>query len=358
MTYFYSECTNLIHESGCWNQLQPIITDFLTGHISATDLEDAPSDLGIILCAAAWESDLNLFDRIPHSAFVSWASKRGIPAPVENRLAHLGFYQSELLNMGLISDKNEASPFQTERDEVQMFDLNLPENLGEPICYDEEFAQIVLQNADKIVRYKRSLNDAYQHLEERTIRILGSALADERTKRQFIKSFGRTLFSELTEKIIIDDNSWPKIKSELFELQDYLGLTNIVISKQTVQFRYPFASEKRIATFDDPKELQEFLDDTFPNSSDNSGYKTGAITFEKAYKLCQYCDFQLLKEGATYRLKDIQGGNLGDIESEVFESLESVIDRLENYFLDQNVIVNEYGNIVPVPEEQGVGRWV
>ena len=50
----------------------------------------------------------------------------------------------------------------------------------------------------------------------------------------------------------------------------------------------------------------------------------------------------------TYSLKDIQGGNLGDIESETFESLEYVIDRLENYFTDQEVAVNEYGNIVPL----------
>jgi hypothetical protein len=364
MTYFYSETINLAYDSGCFRQVQPIIIDFLAGEITKQDLESAPTDLGVILASAAWERDLTLFDRIPHSVFTAWASKRGIPAPVENRLAHLGFYQQELVNMGLISDKDQASPLQTERDGLQMFDLNLPESLGEPICYDEEFAQIVLQNADKITRYKRSLNDPYQHLEERTMRILGYALTDKRIKRQFIKSFGRTLFSDLTAKMIIDDNTMPNVKSELFELQDYLGLTNIVISKHTVQFRYPFASIHRLAQFDDPKELQEFLDLNFPNSSGSGGYyKTGVITFEKAALLCEYCDFTLLVNGEqqgfdTYSLKDIQGGNLGDIESEVFERLESVIDRLENYFLDQNVIVNEYGNIVSVPEEQGIGRWV
>jgi len=365
MTYFYSETTTLAHESGAWNQLQPILSDFLAGHITKEDLQDAPSDLGVILCAAAFENDLSLFDRLPETAFVSWCANRNIQAPVDNRLSDLAFYQSELVNLGLISHKSQAAPFNTSRDGVQMFDLSVPALSDESVCYDEDFAQIVLENADKISRYKRSMSDPYQHLEERTIRILGYHMADQRTKRQFIKKFGRALFSELTAKIIIDDNTMPNVKSELFELQDYLGLTNIVISKHTVQFRYPFASEHRLAQFDDPKELQEFLDDTFvhlASENENLGlghrFNKGAITFEKAALLCKYCDFELVAEEGVYRLKDIQGGNLGDIESKTFESLEAVIHRLENYFLDLDTSVNEYGNIVPVPEEQGSGRFV
>lgn len=356
MTYPYSETMNLAHDSGCWNQLQPILADFIAGHITKQDLQDAPSDLGIILCSAAWENDITLFEHIPASCFSNWTNNRGL-AIETNNLPTLGYYQQELLNLGLISGLSDTTitTVQTTEDKT-VFELVVPNVLtgGDTLSIgsDSQFAQIVLANADKIVRYKRSLNDAYQHLEERTIRILGSALADQRTKRQFVKRFGRKLFSELTEKIIIDDNSWAKIKSELFEVQDYLGLTNIVISKQTAQFRYPFASEHRLAQFDDPKELQEFLDDTFPNS--NSGYyKTGVITYEKVALLCKYCDFTLQVNGEeqgfdTYSLSDDQGGNLGDIESEVFEGLESVIDRLENYFTDQEVAVNEYGNIVPL----------
>ena len=300
MTYFYSETMNLAHESGVWNQLQPILTDFLAGHISKEDLQDAPSDLGIILCSAAWENNLALFDRIPHSYFTAWASNRGLEIETNN-LPTLGFYQQELVNMGLISAISDTTITTVQTtDDKTVFELVVPNVLtgGDTLSIgsDSQFARIVLQNADKITRYKRSLNDPYQHLEERTMRILGSALANERTKRQFINAYGRNLFSELTAKMIIDDNSWPKVKSELFELQDLLGLTNIVISRQTVQFNYPFAYEHRLAQFDNAQALQEFLDDTFPNSS-SGYYKTGVITFEKAYKLCQYCDFTLLVNG-------------------------------------------------------------
>ena len=183
---------NLAHESGVWNQLQPILTDFLAGHISKEDLQDAPSDLGIILCSAAWENNLALFDRIPHSYFTAWASKRGLEIETNN-LPTLGFYQQELVNMGLLSAISDTTITTVQTtDDKTVFELVVPKVLtgGDTLSIgsDSQFAQIVLQNADKITRYKRSMSDPYQHLEERTIRILGSALADERTKRQFVKS--------------------------------------------------------------------------------------------------------------------------------------------------------------------------
>lgn len=47
------------------------------------------------------------------------------------------------------------------------------------------------------------------------------------------------------------------------------------------------------------------------------------------------CEFDVFKKNGEYNLIDRQGGNLGDIESETFESLIDVCERLEGtYFND------------------------
>ena len=38
-----------------------------------------------------------------------------------------------------------------------------------------------------------------------------------------------------------------------------------------------------------------------------------------------------------YSLKDMQNANYGNIESETFQTLDGVIDRLSNYFPDYNI---------------------
>ena len=45
-------------------------------------------------------------------------------------------------------------------------------------------------------------------------------------------------------------------------------------------------------------------------------------------------DFEIIFSEGFFTLKDLQGANLGDIESEYFHSPEEVLDRMEHYYKD------------------------
>ena len=57
--------------------------------------------------------------------------------------------------------------------------------------------------------------------------------------------------------------------------------------------------------------------------------------------LIKELDFKLKinkkNKNGIYSLKDMQNANYGDIESERFQTLDEVIDRLSNYFPDYNI---------------------
>lgn len=60
---------------------------------------------------------------------------------------------------------------------------------------------------------------------------------------------------------------------------------------------------------------------------------------DKILKLIDKVDFEVKKvinkdNKKVYKLKDLQGGNLANIESEEFENLLDIVDRLSVYFYD------------------------
>lgn len=68
-------------------------------------------------------------------------------------------------------------------------------------------------------------------------------------------------------------------------------------------------------------------------------YVVDELTDEDIVELINEVDFGLITEGKTYRLEDGQGSNLGDIESEEFESLGEIIDRLSSYWSDYEICI-------------------
>ena len=65
-----------------------------------------------------------------------------------------------------------------------------------------------------------------------------------------------------------------------------------------------------------------------------SGEKTPTDLFKDYLDLTE---FALEKDGDSYRLTDLQGGNLGDIESDRFESAKEIFDRMDDYIYDYYV---------------------
>ena len=57
--------------------------------------------------------------------------------------------------------------------------------------------------------------------------------------------------------------------------------------------------------------------------------------------LIETLDFEVIKtkseEDIIYKLIDITGANLGNIEDEEFYTVEQMVDRLENYWLDHHI---------------------
>ena len=55
-------------------------------------------------------------------------------------------------------------------------------------------------------------------------------------------------------------------------------------------------------------------------------------------------DFQLIKYSDGFGLSDLQGANLGNIESDRFETAEEIIDRMNIYVLDY--LLNDIDNLL------------
>jgi len=57
-----------------------------------------------------------------------------------------------------------------------------------------------------------------------------------------------------------------------------------------------------------------------------------SLSDEQQEELINLVDFEVIKKSNTcYKVRDIQGGNLGNIEQEEFDSLESILVRIEHY---------------------------
>lgn len=59
-----------------------------------------------------------------------------------------------------------------------------------------------------------------------------------------------------------------------------------------------------------------------------------SLTTEEKLELIELCDFRAIKEDNYYRIEDLQGGNLGDIESEKFDDYIDILDRISHYLYD------------------------
>jgi len=60
-----------------------------------------------------------------------------------------------------------------------------------------------------------------------------------------------------------------------------------------------------------------------------------SLSDEQQEELINLVDFEVIKKSNTcYKVIDLQGGNLGNIEQEEFDCLESILVRIEHY-LDQ-----------------------
>jgi hypothetical protein len=68
-----------------------------------------------------------------------------------------------------------------------------------------------------------------------------------------------------------------------------------------------------------------------------------SLSLEEKKHLVSNCDFTIYKnDNGYYQLLDTQGANLGDIESEEFEDIDSIVDRL----LDSYIADTMYGEDV------------
>jgi hypothetical protein len=61
-----------------------------------------------------------------------------------------------------------------------------------------------------------------------------------------------------------------------------------------------------------------------------------SLSLEQKKQLIHNCDFTIYKNyNNAYQLSDTQGANLGNIESEEFEDIDSIVDRLlDSYIAD------------------------
>lgn len=97
------------------------------------------------------------------------------------------------------------------------------------------------------------------------------------------------------------------------ETKDYFGEIDV-----DMKYEYTVL-EKEACDFDKEQELQKETDSK-PEMSLRALLST--IGFDYTY------------EDGNLRLKDLTGANLGKIESETFETVEKLIDRLDNYWFD------------------------
>lgn len=59
-----------------------------------------------------------------------------------------------------------------------------------------------------------------------------------------------------------------------------------------------------------------------------------SLTAEEKLGLIELCDLRVIRKDNYYRVEDLQGGNLGDIESEEFGDYISILDWVGHYLYD------------------------
>ena len=58
------------------------------------------------------------------------------------------------------------------------------------------------------------------------------------------------------------------------------------------------------------------------------------LTKEEKLELIDLCDFNIIEKNDYYKLNDRQNVNLGNIESEKFDSYDNILDRISHYLYD------------------------
>lgn len=60
---------------------------------------------------------------------------------------------------------------------------------------------------------------------------------------------------------------------------------------------------------------------------------------EQILDIISELDFELIKKGFKYQLRDLQGANLSGIEELVFDNLKDVVNRLSTYLRDYRIVI-------------------
>lgn len=64
----------------------------------------------------------------------------------------------------------------------------------------------------------------------------------------------------------------------------------------------------------------------------NSGLLYSSLSDKQQEELINLVDFEVIKKNNfCFMVRDLQGGNLGNIEAEEFDCLESILVRIEHY---------------------------
>lgn len=66
-------------------------------------------------------------------------------------------------------------------------------------------------------------------------------------------------------------------------------------------------------------------------------YIKDSLDYEDKLSIIESLDFKVVKENGSYRLIDLQGANLANIENETFENLDKILDRLDLYLYDYQI---------------------
>ena len=88
-----------------------------------------------------------------------------------------------------------------------------------------------------------------------------------------------------------------------------------------------------------------------------------ALNDDQRIRAIRYSDFAVFKSvNGKFRVEDLQGGNLSDIESEVFDSLSDIVHRLETYWYDlkshkEEVAIKTAGKYIKeLREKRGINQ--
>lgn len=86
------------------------------------------------------------------------------------------------------------------------------------------------------------------------------------------------------------------------------------------------------------KNVKDYINQTGTYVEDDEVFFMENLTFNDKVRMLTKIDFTLLlNENGSLSLKDHQGGNLSNIESETFEDIDSIMSRLENYWNDMQI---------------------